>query len=214
LSGATDCADENPLVTSCVRAILDLEGHIGIKYYTKDQLDGHCNDVNTTFACLKEHSCEEAQSTIIKTRYAGIQHGFKYLCTRGREEYLKEGDCFSSNNIRNELNECERTNQEETRKLGQSGPSNYAAKCILDNAWVDCINDAVEAEKDKCDEDASEVAKFFAIRSLEPIAEVHGCTLAEIDDDDTDEHKKDDGANYAQLSAALACASLLLSLAL
>jgi hypothetical protein len=200
-------------VTSCVAPILDLEGHIGIKYYTKDQLDGHCSDVNTTFTCLKDAHCEEAQSTTIKTRFAGIQHGFKYLCVKGREEYLSEGDCWSSTNIHNELSECERKNQEETRKLGTSGPSNYAAKCALDNKWVDCINDAVEAATE-CDEAASEVAKFFAIRSLEPIAEVHGCTLAEIDDDDTDEHKKDDGANYAQLSAALACASLLLSLAL
>ena len=49
----------------------------------------------------------------------------------------------------------------------------------LDNKWVDCINDAVEAATE-CDEAASEVAKFFAIRSLEPIAEVHGCTLGRL----------------------------------
>jgi hypothetical protein len=218
LSSATaDCAIGNSRVTSCLSPITDLEGHIGLKFYTATQLDGHCNDVVTAFACLKTANCEANNSATIKTKYAGIEHAFKYLCGAGKAEYLSEGDCWSSINLRNQISECERENQVKTQELGTPEPSNYQAKCKLDNNWVDCINDAVEIES-ACDEAASEVAKLFAIRSLEPVSEVHGCHLAEEDDSDTDEHTKDDdddddGASCIQLSVGLGLVSLLLSLA-
>lgn len=215
LSGAAeqDCAINNANVTSCLSSTRDLQGHISLSLYTTRELQEHCSDVTQAAQCLTRASCEEDRSAYLKEHWQGVEAGFLYLCGAGKEEYLKEGDCWGSSHFRTEMSECEHTNKKESDELKKSGTVDHVKECKIDNDWIDCINDAVEANP-ACDEAASEVAKLFAIRSLEPIAEVHGCHLDEADDADTDEHDDDDAASCAQLSAALLASSLLLRLAL
>jgi hypothetical protein len=215
LSGATekDCAIDNAIVTSCLSSTRDLHGHISLNLYTAQELLGHCSDVTRAAQCLKDAGCKEDKSDYLKEHWQGVEAGFLYLCGAGKEEYLKEADCWGSSNFKTEMMECERTNKKESDELKNNGTFDHEEECKIDNDWIDCINDAVEAN-DACDEEASEVAKLFAIRSLEPIAEVHGCNLDEVDDADTNEHQDDDAASCAQLSAALLASSLLLRLAL
>jgi hypothetical protein len=210
LAGATaeDCATGNAAVTSCMTPVRNLQGHISLSVYTKEELERHCSAVTRAADCLKAASCEEADSAHLKEHWQGVEAGFHYLCGAGKEEYLKEEDCWKSSNFQREMLECERTNKMESDELKKSGTVDHVKECKIDNDWVDCINDAVEANT-ACDEAASEVAKFFAIRSMEPVAEVHGCHLDEADDGDTDEHL-DDATSCAQLSAALLASSLLL----
>lgn len=160
--------------SQCAATLFEMQEKYGqnsaVPNYDERTIDNFCSEYFKTNACLSliADECGDQEMTHV----SAVLHSWEYMCTDGKEVYLRNKECFKEPLRSQQLQNCTYTFTSELVNLGMD---EFEKTCLLAKKFTTCVSYAFRS----CDREALRFVFNTLERMLNITAKENGqnCTL-------------------------------------